>query len=57
MRNEVWLEQENISQQFGKVVKHESADLENTTVTVIITSQIGEARTLCRANMAEQQMS
>ena len=41
MRNEVWLEQENISQQFGKVVKRESADLENTTVTVIITSQIG----------------
>jgi hypothetical protein len=33
MRHEVWLEQEKVSQQFGKVVKHESAYLEYVTVT------------------------
>ena len=41
MRREVWLEQEKVSQQFGKVVKHESADLEYVTVKLIVRSPIG----------------
>ena len=41
MRHEVWLEQEKVSQQFGKVVKRESADLEYVTQAVIVRSPMG----------------
>jgi hypothetical protein len=41
MRHEVWVEQEKVSQQFGKVVKHESAYLEDVTVTGMCRSPIG----------------
>jgi hypothetical protein len=40
MRHDVWVEPGKVSQQFGKVVQHESGELENVTEKVFCQSLI-----------------
>jgi hypothetical protein len=35
MRHDVWVEPGKVSQQFGKVVQHESGELDDVTMTVL----------------------